>query len=159
MDRQAKVRPVPRRSHRGLNAHPGWETRRLIEPTTDAAGVWGRGVVCPGSSTGCIEAGLRGVRETLNNALVQAQVLFGSSDGQSAVKAFAYSQVELAGVGALRQRLGDILAVRRKVSHRIGDEIDEPCNAAACDSASHDNQGNSAQVATNSSSSTDHVTR
>ena len=52
------------------------------------------------------EAELRGVGETLDDVLVEAQVLFGGSDSQPAVKAFADAQVELAGVAALGQRFG-----------------------------------------------------
>jgi len=40
--------------------------------------------------------------------------------------AFADSEVELAEVAALGQRLGDDLAVRHEVSHRVRDEIDKP---------------------------------
>ena len=52
-------------------------------------------------------------------------MLLGSSDSQPAVKAFADSQIELSGVCALGHRLRDVLAVLRKVTHRVSDESDE----------------------------------
>jgi hypothetical protein len=86
-------------------------------------------------------------------------VLFGGSDSQSAVKAIADSQAEFAGVAALGQRLRDVFSLRYEVGDRVGPDVDKPLQRGRLESASQDSKGTSAQVATNSPSSTDQVTR
>jgi hypothetical protein len=50
-------------------------------PADCAVGVWEVMGRLPNSSTGGGEAGLRGVGETLDDVLVEAQMFFGSSNG------------------------------------------------------------------------------
>ena len=84
-----------------------------------AVGVWEVMSRLSGLFEGSEQTGLRGVGQTLDDVPVEAQVLFGGSDSQPTMKAFADSEVELARGAALGQRLRDILAVRLEVSHRV----------------------------------------
>lgn len=52
-----------------------------------------------------------GAAESANDELVDAELLFGGFHRQSPMECFADPEVELAGEGALRQRVGDGLAL------------------------------------------------
>lgn len=86
-------------------------------------------------------------------------MLLGGLDRESAVQALSDPEVELARVAPLRQRFGDGLTLRRQIGHGVSDQVNQPLQGSRLRVGEPRQRGNSAQLATNSPSSTDHVTR